>query len=114
MCGVPTDRERRLALNEAAFRIANERMRNWPERRSGQEPHRYYCECAHVTCHEHVLLRGTEYERVRANPHHFVIVPGHEIPDVETVVARTDRYSVIDKDVSVHPITEATDPRREQ
>ena len=39
MCGVPTDRERRLALNEAAFRIANERMRNWPERRSGQDPH---------------------------------------------------------------------------
>ena len=46
MCRVPSDRERRLALNEAAFRVANERIRNWPERRSHEAPARYYCECA--------------------------------------------------------------------
>jgi hypothetical protein len=111
--GVPTDRERRLTLNEAAFRVANERMRNWPERRSDEAPARYYCECAHATCHEQVLLRGSEYEQVRADSHLFVVVPGHELPDVETVVFRTDRYAVIEKDVEMHPLAERTDPRRD-
>ena len=110
---MPTDRERRLALNEAAFRVANERMRNWPERRSQEAPARYLCECSRMACHEQVLLRAGEYERVRADPHHFVIAPGHEIPDVETVLERTDRFAVIEKHPPVHPIVEATDPRGE-
>jgi hypothetical protein len=111
MCPVTTDRERRLALNEAAFRVANERMRNWPERRGGEGPARFYCECARESCHEQVLLRSSEYERVRADSHRFVVVPGHEIPDVERVVDRTDRYFVIEKNPGVHGITEITDPR---
>jgi hypothetical protein len=110
---VPTDRERRLALNEAAFRIANERIRNWPERQSERDLARYYCECSHVSCHEHVMLRLSEYERVRQDSHHFVIVPGHEVVDVETVIQHNDRYSVIEKHVETHPITEATDPRED-
>jgi hypothetical protein len=111
MCPVTTDRERRLALNEAAFRVANERMRNWPERRAREGPERFYCECARESCHEQVLLESSEYERVRANSHRFVIVPGHEIPDVERVVERTDRYAVIEKHEGVHGLTETTDPR---
>ncbi|HWT25986.1 MAG TPA: hypothetical protein VN213_20940 [Solirubrobacteraceae bacterium] len=110
---MPTNRERRLTLNEAAFRVANERMRNWPERRSNEAPARYYCECAHATCHEHVVLSGTEYERVRADSHHFVVVPGHEMPDVEKVVFRTARYAVVEKDVEMHALSEITDPRRD-
>ena len=113
MCRVPSDRERRLALNEAAFRVANERIRNWPERRSHEAPARYYCECASTSCHEQVLVRASEYDRVRADSHRFVIVPGHEIPDIERVVDRNDRYAVIEKKPEVNSITEATDPRRD-
>jgi hypothetical protein len=112
MCPVDTDRVRRLALNEAAFRVANERMRDWPERRASPEPERFYCECGNSTCHDQLLLHLGEYERVRADPHHFVVVPGHEIPDVETVVERSDRFMVIEKDPETHSITEATDPRQ--
>jgi hypothetical protein len=111
MFGVPTDRVRRLALNEAAFRVANERMRTWPERRGSEEPVRFYCECASPTCHEQVLVRESEYERVRSDPHHFLVVPGHEVPDIETVLEQNDRFAVIEKAEEVHPIVEATDPR---
>ena len=113
MCSAEIDRVRRLALNEAAFRVANERMREWPERRSSPEPERFYCECGSPTCHEQVLVHIGEYERVRADPHQFIVVPGHDIPDVETVIDRTDRFSVIEKGPAAHPIVEATDPRRD-
>lgn len=108
---MPTDRERRLALNEAAFRVANERMREWPERRGDEAPARFYCECAAVGCQEHVELTERAYERVRADPNRFIVLPGHEVLDVETVVERADGYNVIEKADEVRPITEATDPR---
>jgi hypothetical protein len=108
---MPSDRERRLALNEAAFRVANERMRDWPERQGDEEPARFYCECANMGCLEQVLLTQRAYEAVRAESDRFIVVPGHEIPDVETVVERRDGYHVIEKDDDVRPIAEATDPR---
>ena len=110
---MPTDRERRLALNEAAFRVANERMRDWPERQGDEAPRALLLRVRRTPgCHEHVAARGSaSTRRVRADPHRFIIVPGHEIPDIETVVERRDRYHVIEKDDDVRPITEATDPR---
>jgi hypothetical protein len=108
---VTTDRERRLALNEAAFRVANERMRDWPERQGGEAPERFYCECAAIACHEHVLLTGRAYESVRADSSRFVVLPGHEIPDIETVVERHEGYLVIEKNEPARPVAEATDPR---
>jgi hypothetical protein len=43
-----------------------------------------------------------------------VIVPGHEVPDIERIVERADRYFVIEKNPEVHGITEMTDPRNEE
>jgi len=114
MSPVPSDRERRLALNEAAFRVANERIRNWPERRGHEGPARYYCECARTSCHEQVLMRSSEYERVRGDSHLFVVVPGHQMLDLERVVERTDHYFVIEKNPGVHGIVETTDPRHDE
>jgi hypothetical protein len=109
---MPTDREQRLALNEAAFRVANERMRDWPERQGDEAPARFYCECAHADCREHVVLTERAYEQVRAHSDRFIVAPGHEILDVETVVERTDGYHVIEKTEGARVVTEATDPRR--
>ena len=108
---MPDERERRLALNEAAFRVANERMDQWEERRDVEEPVSYYCECAEITCRERIHLRIREYEHVRDNPRHFAVVPGHEIPDVESVVERGEGYVIIEKHPEVDPIVDATDPR---
>jgi hypothetical protein len=109
--GVP--REERLAKNEALFREGNERMAAWEERHVADPVERYLCECAEEACREKVELHKDEYERVRSNSRWFVLVPGHEIPDVETVIERNEGWAIIEKDPQVTPLMNATDPRRD-
>ena len=104
------ERERRLALNESAFRVANERMKDWPERQQ-EEPSLYHCECSDLACRDRIRLTIAQYEHVRSNPRYFALIPGHEIPDVETIVERGDGYNVVAKSLEVSPLVEATDPR---
>ena len=110
MAGV---REERLALNEALFRAANERMADWEERHEEDEIELYHCECAELGCREKVPMGKADYERVRADSSHFIVVPGHEKPVVETVIESHDKWSVIEKDPEVQAIVEQTDPRRD-
>jgi hypothetical protein len=109
---VARDRTERVALTEAAFRIANERMAGWEEAfagHDGAEP--FFCECAVDGCREKVRLTRADYESVRADPRHFAALPGHIIPDLETEIARGDGYSVIEKPSALLPLLRETDPR---
>jgi hypothetical protein len=105
------DRAERVALTEAAFRIANERMAEWPERRSAGDAANYYCECGIDGCRESVRLSIAEYEAVRAHPRHFAVLREHIIADLETELERHDGYSVIEKPSVLSPLLDDTDPR---
>ena len=107
------NREQRVASNEAIFRAANERMADWEERHTRSATEIYYCECADLECRDRVELSKEDYERARANARHFVVVPGHELPDIETVIHENDGWSIIEKPDEVADIVEATDPRRD-
>jgi hypothetical protein len=107
-----TERERRIGLNEAAFRIANERMLEWEERQH-EQPEDYLCECANPDCQARVPMTRAQYESVRANSAHFLIVPGHEIADVEDVVEHHEHYAVVEKPTGLSALVERTDPRRD-
>ena len=109
--GEPTDRERRLALNEAVFRIANEAREGDRSGRLPGERRAYYCECSRRDCTMRVQLTLGEYELVRANSRRFAIVPGHDVPDVERVVHSAERYAVVEKNPEVTEIVTRTDPR---
>jgi hypothetical protein len=111
---MPDERERRIALNEAAFRVANERREDWPERQEAEEPLSYYCECANPDCRLMLEADRDVYERVRSDSRHFLIAPGHQVPDAETVIEETVDYAVIEKAPGVDPIVKGTDPRREE
>lgn len=100
-----------MAKNEALFRLANERMADWQERDSTTED-LYLCECTDRACLEKVRLRRDQYEGVRADSRHFLIVTGHVTPDVEKVIATHGDWSIVEKDPDVQGIVEATDPRR--
>jgi hypothetical protein len=104
-------REERLAENETLFRAANERMRDWEERDRDEATELYFCECADTECNDKVRLRGPDYERVRSDSSHFLVVPGHEVPGVETVIESHEEWVVIRKDPEVREIAEETDPR---
>jgi len=107
-----SQREERIARNEAMFREANERAKVWEERhRLDSEVELYFCECAKPECLEKVSLREADYERVRSDPRRFVIVPGHELPDVETVIERNEGWAIIEKAPEVARTVGALDPR---
>ena len=54
----------------------------------------------------------TEYEELRSDAHQFAVHPGHEYPDVESVVARLKGYDIVRKNRGVpEQIAEQTDPR---
>src|SRR4051794_18878771 len=90
---MPT-RQERLAANEARFREINEAVQ--PQRES-QGSGRYLCECGDRGCMAWVDMTPEEYHRVRANARHFLVRPGHELPDVESIVERGEHYFVVEK-----------------
>jgi hypothetical protein len=58
------------------------------------------------------MVPSVEYERVREDARHFLVAPGHEIPDVEVVVERNEAYYVVEKSApDAERVAEATDPR---
>jgi hypothetical protein len=105
---VAEERKKRIAMNEAAYRTVNEAVRG--ERRGGAIA--FLCECGRLGCNQLIQLSRPEYEAVRTNPRRFAVVPGHDIPDVEDVVERHERYAVIEKHADADDIVMPTDPRR--
>jgi hypothetical protein len=107
------DRQRRIGANEALFRQVNERMRDLNETfATFTNRIDLMCECGAADCTERISLDGQAYEEMRSDPALFALVPGHEAPDVEYVVARHDGYDVIRKRAGIpSQIAEETDPR---
>jgi hypothetical protein len=106
------DRDERIARNEVAYRDVNEAIRaGRSDDRPEDVPRSFRCECGTLGCNRLVELTLPEYEAVRANPRRFFMLDGHEIPDVETVVERHERYLVAEKDPETAHIAEQNDPR---
>jgi hypothetical protein len=104
-----------MGMNEAVFRDVNERIEEVGATFNlTQEPLDMICECGDATCVDRITINREEYERVRADPHLFVVASGHEVPDVEDVVARRPGYEIVRKREGVQAeIAEKTDPRSE-
>ena len=100
----PTTREERLAANEARFREMNESAQ--PRREKAGSGGRFICECADRGCTRWIEVEPDEYARVRAHPRHFLVTPTHEVPDIETVVERNERFFVIEKPEEVAHVLE--------
>src|SRR3712207_3271995 len=106
-----TTHAERVAWNQALYRVANERMRAWPERQD-QDPAEgvtYFCECADSGCRELIRMAPEEYEAVRADSRRFVIAPGHVFPEAERVAEEHDAYAVVEKFAELAHVVEATD-----
>ena len=104
-----------VAKNEALFRDVNERVKEVGENHnlSTQDRWDFLCECGNAECMERISLTVEEYERVRADPVLFAVVPGHERPTVEIVVDTTGEYSLIRKKPGEDAIARSTDPRKD-
>jgi hypothetical protein len=90
-------REKRLAENQRAFRIGNERLRGALETTDGGEPIPFLCECMDETCLARVDLTLEEYEGIRTHENRFVIVRDHPTLPRERVVQENGSYQVVEK-----------------
>ena len=93
------ERAKRLARNEDRFRDANERLERVVAEGGTANGGRveFLCECADRDCVESISLTLAEYRRVRSDGTWFVVRPGHQLQDVEDVVARGDGYVIVAK-----------------
>jgi hypothetical protein len=57
----------------------------------------FVCECGHLGCSSTVELDVDEYEDVRTDFDRFLVIPGHEIPEVDQVVERHPQHLVVVK-----------------
>ena len=105
----------RKALNEAAFRDANDKLERGAEELVGAEDDSlvpFLCECPQTACRQIVLLTLREYGELRARRHFGLAALGHEDLAIERVVAQNDRFVTTEKFGPAAATHAATDPRR--
>lgn len=86
----------RAARNEEIFRAVNERIEE-ASSHGVQGPLPFHCECARESCFARVDLLPARYRAVVAQRYLFVIVPGHDQPQVERVVEEHANHWVVEK-----------------
>lgn len=117
-----SDFEKRLAENELVFRQTNEEVqRGLRELREHaiedghasiavreDIPLYFFCECANERCDKRILLPANTYRDIHQNSSQFVVLPGHNVPEVERIVARTPEYMIVEKNISPSEIDDPT------
>jgi hypothetical protein len=92
-----SSRDERVARNESTTRQINEGIEQAHQAAPVEGQVRALCECGREECDRLIAITIAEYESVRADPSQFAVVRAHVMPDLERVVAETDRYVVVAK-----------------
>jgi hypothetical protein len=97
-------REAKVAHNEYLLKRVNRRIDDLTEQliEEGLGPDvrvaDFLCACGSPDCHETIRrLSLDEYERIRVQPHRFIVLPGHDHPDLERTVERHAGSWVVEK-----------------
>jgi hypothetical protein len=91
-------REERAIRNEALFREVNVHIADLEERvHATGELLPLVCECVRTGCSVPVEVEPSTFNGVRQNPLRFIVAPGHEELDVESVVERHIGYVIVEK-----------------
>jgi hypothetical protein len=98
----------RLARRQTLFREVNERIEELVE--DEETSIQILCECSDTDCLATLELRKEDYDHVRTVPTWFATARGHELPEIERVVAEFDGYAVVEKIIE-REYAEETDRR---
>jgi hypothetical protein len=101
----------RAAQNEELFRTINERIEAGAKQHGVDQPLPFHCECCDESCLEKIEIPPAEYDRIAAHIDRFVLVPGHERADVESVVEQHSSYLVVAKTGEARAEIEREHPR---
>lgn len=93
----PEEEAREIGRRQSLFREVNERIDALAQGFALQDELTILCECASDQCSERITIAEAEYKSLRRIPTHFAVLPGHEIPTVERIVEKNNRYIVVEK-----------------
>ena len=102
------EREVRAAHNESLFRSVNERLEELNEAfASVTRTFTIACECADAKCVTMLEIAPTDYKAVRADPHQFIVLHGHVLPEIEVIARESKDYVVVEKTGLAAEVAEA-------
>ena len=84
------------ARTEALFREVNERIAESAQRFEAATTE-FVCECGDSGCTHRIEASLETYEDVREDATTFLLLAGHEDPDIERVVERHGHFAVVEK-----------------
>jgi hypothetical protein len=87
----------RILANERTARDANQDQLDDPGMSLTGQMLNLQCECYDLHCDGLFRAETRELETVRAHQRRFVVLPGHELPDAERLILRTERFLVVEK-----------------
>jgi hypothetical protein len=103
--------ELHIAKTESLFRDVNERIAETAEQVGANEAE-LVCECGDPECGERIAAPLEDYEQTRAHGSHFLVSPGHEIPEHERVVETKPGFRIVAKLRAVGAVARRLNPRR--
>jgi hypothetical protein len=94
---VNSDQQARARENEETFASANEQILASAERYGFDRLVPFICECSEITCTDSIRLSVEDYRQARNGDAAFILLPGHEDPEIERIVGRRNGYVVVEK-----------------
>jgi hypothetical protein len=106
-------RYERVSQNEAMHRAVNREIEEATKEtgEGSQGRLEVICECGRDHCSETLDITIDEYDESHRQRDRFVVAAGHEDEQIEHVVARTERYLVVDKFGEAEQVAEAEERR---
>jgi hypothetical protein len=91
-------REERVVQTEEFFRDVNDVI----ARTRGSNGSSFLCECANPFCNVTFEMSGHDLQTLHSTPGDYVVLAGHDIPDLEQVVQSQNGYAIVRKRAADH------------
>lgn len=86
------------AQHQMLFRSVNDRIMDAGEALGhSTDELEFACECADETCFERIRLAPQRFLAITSDANRFIVLRGHEWPDVEDTVAQRDGFLIVAK-----------------
>jgi hypothetical protein len=95
---MPTmDFAERAARNEEVFRDVNKRIEEGAAQHAVSSSLPFHCECGGASCVETIEIPPARYAAIVRERYHFIVLPGHEEPNIERIMESEADFLVVEK-----------------
>jgi hypothetical protein len=91
-----SSRDERVIRTEEFFKRVNDTMRNELSDGDGK----FLCECGNIACTEKLALSAEDLRLLHSIEGYFAVLPGHHIPEIETLVKQNGHYAIVHNNVN--------------